>query len=133
VSAGGSTIGSLGPPAGEPPRRVSLRAPGGAVLGEVSLRDESLSTSGNWMHRRVVDGRVVGHVLDPRSGEPSDAAVVSVTVVAPLAGDSDALATACCVLGPEASEPILRAERARAYFVVRGPEGDLGIVRAGAP
>jgi len=49
------------------------------------------------MQRRVVDGREVSHLIDPRTGEPV-AHVLSATVVAPDAMTADALATAACVL-----------------------------------
>ncbi len=48
----------------------------------------------------MVDGRVVGHVLDPRTGFPVDP-WGSVTVVTEEALVADALATALFVMGPE--------------------------------
>jgi len=60
----------------------------------------SAATSGNSEHARVVGGRTIGHLLDPRSGEPA-ANFGSVTVVADLAIDADCLSTGLFVLGPE--------------------------------
>lgn len=64
------------------------------------VRGGSVATTCNSERRRVVDGRPLGHVIDPRSGLP----VVgggSVTIWAPNAFDADCLSTACFVLGPE--------------------------------
>lgn len=60
----------------------------------------SASTSGNSEHARVVNGRTIGHLLDPRSGEPA-ADFGSVTVLADQAIDADCLSTGLFVLGPE--------------------------------
>jgi thiamine biosynthesis lipoprotein len=69
-------------------------------MKRVVARDLSLSTSGNdqrfWTHA----GQLYGHVLDPRTGEPTPHRG-SVSVVAPAATMSDALSTAFLVLGPE--------------------------------
>ena len=70
-----------------------------AVLTLV-LRDASLSTSANVEQGKVVDGRDLGHVLDPGTGLPVSWRGSSV-VVAGTAGDADALSTALMVMGPE--------------------------------
>jgi len=68
--------------------------------GRIFLRDSSASTSGNDERGRIVDGREMGHIFDPRNGAPADRAL-SVTVVAPTATLADALSTALFVMGPE--------------------------------
>lgn len=60
----------------------------------------SAATSGNSEHARVVDGRRIGHLLDPRTGEPAPD-FGSVTVLADRAIDADCLSTGLFVLGPE--------------------------------
>ncbi len=64
------------------------------------LKDAALSTSGtavNWFRN---EGKRYGHILDPRSGWPVET-MLSVSVIAPDAALSDALATAFFVLGVE--------------------------------
>ena len=68
----------------------------------VQVRDGSLATTCNSERRRVVDGRPLGHILDPRSGLPAED-LGSVTIWAPNAFDADCLSTACFVLGPDAA------------------------------
>ncbi|PQO26620.1 FAD:protein FMN transferase [Blastopirellula marina] len=72
----------------------------GKRIGEVVLKDEALGTSGAAHQTFVEGGRRYGHVLDPRTGWPA-AGVLSTTIVAPTATMSDALSTACFVMGPE--------------------------------
>lgn len=132
ISAGGSTILSIGPPEYLPPRRVAIATQDGREIGSVELRDEALSTSGNWRRGGKVGNREIGHILDPRTGEPLGNEVLSVTAVAPSAADSDALSTAFAVLGPDASERILAARKATgAVFVVGDSGASHAVLRRG--
>lgn len=64
----------------------------------VELADCSLGVSAAWGRSIQSGGRTVGHVLDPRSGEPAREAVLA-AVVLPEAVEADALSTALLVLG----------------------------------
>ncbi|MBW3534777.1 MAG: FAD:protein FMN transferase [Gemmatimonadetes bacterium] len=66
------------------------------------VRDVSVATSGASERWVEVEGERLGHLLDPRSGQPVPA-WGSVTVVAADALAADALATALFVLGPDAA------------------------------
>lgn len=66
------------------------------------LRDRSASTSSQSERSVTACGRLLGHVLDPRSGEPVPA-WGSVTVVAADPMVADILSTALLVMGPEAA------------------------------
>jgi thiamine biosynthesis lipoprotein len=70
-------------------------------LGLVTLRDQSLATSGNQRQSLVHRGRRLGHVIDPRTGWPSTE-ILSATVIADSATLTDALATAFCVMSLDA-------------------------------
>ncbi len=91
VSAGGSSIYGLGTPPEEAGWKVQLRHPKdpGRTVGEVSLRDESMSTSGSYEKFFVAGGRVYSHIFDPRTGYPA-AGTLAVSVIAPRAIDSEA-------------------------------------------
>lgn len=69
------------------------------VIALLRLKDVSASTSGNTERGLVVNGRRVGHLLDPRTGEPAHD-FGSVTVVAKDGLTADILSTAFFVLGP---------------------------------
>ena len=68
-------------------------------IARVWIRDAALGTSGAGEQFVVVDGRRFGHVLDPRTGWPSDG-MLSATVITASAADADALSTAFLVGGP---------------------------------
>ena len=65
------------------------------------LRDRSASTSSQSERFVTVGGKRLGHILDPRTGQPVPA-WGSVTVVAEDPAAADAVSTALLVLGPEA-------------------------------
>ncbi len=72
-------------------------------LAVLRMRDAAMSTSGSEEQFFEHDGKRYGHIIDPRSGWPADG-VSGVTVVAPSAALTDALATAFYVGGRESAE-----------------------------
>ncbi|MGB0331961.1 MAG: DUF2271 domain-containing protein [Planctomycetota bacterium] len=90
---------------------VRIAAPGrlaenAAPLTSVILEDQALATSGNSVRGYQVAGQHMGHVLDPRTGQPVEH-VLQASVIAPNAVDADALATALLVLPPATGMPLV--------------------------
>jgi FAD:protein FMN transferase len=108
LSAGSSSFRAIG--GGNNGWTVGVRHPGNKErrLAIVRLRDAALSTSGSEEQFFEYGGKRYGHIIDPRSGMPADR-VASVTVIAPAAALTDALATAFYVGGPELAEAYCRA------------------------
>jgi thiamine biosynthesis lipoprotein len=52
-------------------------------LAVIAVVDAAVATSSLRVHRWTVDGRDVHHLLDPRTGEPAEAGLLSVTVAGP--------------------------------------------------
>ncbi len=80
-------------------------------IARVWIRDAALGTSGAGEQFVVVDGRRFGHVLDPRTGWPSDG-MLSATVITASAADADALSTAFLVAvlrWPSATANVMKA------------------------
>jgi thiamine biosynthesis lipoprotein len=67
--------------------------PGARPLAVVELEDESLSVSAVWGRSFRVGEKTYGHILDPRTGFPAEAALLTAVVLA-SATESDALSTA---------------------------------------
>ncbi len=76
-----------------------------------------VSTSGNYEKFFETNGRVYHHILDTKTGYPAANDLRSVTVVAHSGLVSDALSTACYVLGREKALPLLEKYSADAIFV----------------
>ncbi len=92
-----TALGAAG--AGQPP------AVNSAPLVRVPLKDEAMSVSAVWGKSFEAGGKRLGHVLDPRSGQPVSGAVLAV-VVLPSATETDALSTALLTLGLEGHDRI---------------------------
>ncbi len=69
------------------------------IYAWLTIRDQSVVTSGDYERYVIIDDKRYAHIVDPRTGYPVSE-VKSVTVVSPDAELSDALATAVFVLGP---------------------------------
>lgn len=100
ISAGGSSIYALGAPPNKDGWRIDLKLPEDASEAQqtVTLRDESLSTSGSYEKFFYADGRLWSHIMDPRTGYPSRG-MISVSVIAPKTIDSEAWAKPYYILG----------------------------------
>ena len=98
---------SLSDEPGKPPAgwKVGLSHPAmpGVRLGEITLRDQALGTSGTAKQGFYHRGKRYGHIIDPRTGWPA-VNYLSTTVVANSAADADALATAFFVMPIEEIE-----------------------------
>jgi len=93
-------------------------------LAKVSLRDESLSVSAVWGKSFTAADRSYGHVIDPRTGQPTEGALLS-AVVLPSATESDALSTMLLTLGPEGFEQVLRLRPGMRALVAGSGTGEL--------
>ncbi len=71
----------------------------GEHLGEIILRDDALGTSGAGTQFFEGGGQRFGHLIDPRTGWPTEG-VFTATAVASTAAEADALATAFYINGP---------------------------------
>ena len=72
----------------------------GNILMSIPARDCAVVTSGNYEKFVKFDGVRYAHIIDPRTGYPSQG-IISVSVFAPSAELADALATSLFVMGKE--------------------------------
>lgn len=76
-----------------------------------------VSTSGNYERYVEVDGVHYHHILDPKTGEPVQNGLASVTIVSSDGFLSDALSTACYVTGEEKGLKLTERYGCQAMFV----------------
>jgi thiamine biosynthesis lipoprotein len=105
IAAGGD-LRMGDPPPGKTAWRVGLQTFDEDKPEEVvELANCAVSTSGD-LHQFVeVDGKRYSHILDPATGLGLTERI-AVSIVAPNATTSDALATAACVAGPQQAEAL---------------------------
>ena len=85
--------------------RLAVENPVAAVAGSVytaiSVTDVGIATSGDYRNFFVKDGVRYSHLIDPRTSQPIEHDLVSVTVVHPSTMIADAWATALMVVGTD--------------------------------
>jgi thiamine biosynthesis lipoprotein len=127
----GGQLAAIGAPPGRPGWPVAVADPGDRERSALilTLADATVATSAQSERGRMVDGEWVGHILDPRKGEPV-ARCGSVTVIARHATTADALATALFVMGPEEGLAFRDggADLAVGYLLPQGGCGKAGAV-----
>jgi len=80
----------------------------GKLLQSFELTDRAISTSGNFERFFEIAGKRYSHIISPLTGEPCQG-IISVTVVADSAEQSDSLSTAIFVMGEEKGLNLARA------------------------
>ena len=117
---------ALGHPEGSDTWRIGIRDPRDRMpyFARVNLDPgQGISTSGKYEQFVAKDGKTYGHIIDPRTGWPSEG-LISVTVISHSAFNCDAWDTPLFVLGPVAGRAKAK-ERAdiAAVLVVPGTGG----------
>lgn len=83
---------------------------------------QALATSGTAVQHFRFEGKRYGHIIDPRTGWPTDT-MLSVTVLAPTAAEADALSTAFFVGGVELAERYCSNHRSVSALLIPPPTG----------
>jgi FAD:protein FMN transferase len=106
-------------------QRAANPAPSPA-LTTVALKDEALSVSGIRGKFFEAGGRVLGHIIDPRTGAPATGALLT-AVVLPSATETDALSTALLTLGPAGHDQIAQLRPGMRTLVAWDRQGQLAV------
>jgi len=107
------------------PWRVAVEKPAAgerSAQAIIELDGLGVSTSGDYRDYYELQGRRIGHTIDPRTGRPVAHDLASVTVVCPSAAEADAWATALMVLGPAAGMDVANRRQLAVLFIRRGSE-----------
>jgi len=104
ITAGGSSIYGLGTPPNDTGWTVKIRHPRAYkdTVAEVKLKNESLSTSGDYEKFFEAEGKMYSHIMDPRTGYPA-AGVLSASVISAETLVSEAWAKPYFILGRKAA------------------------------
>lgn len=81
----------------------------GAVLAVLPVEDRAVITSGGYERYFEEDGNTYIHIIDPRTGYPADAGLISVTIVSEDGTLADALSTSLYIMGFEDAVSFWRA------------------------
>lgn len=122
VSIGGNIYTYCQKPDGED-YRLGIRNPndfgGSSVMGVLSSHDEVVATSGAYERYFEQDGVRYHHILDLKTGFPSQSDLLSVTVICEDGGLADFLSTTLYLAGKNAVETYLNDDRFQVIVVDR--------------
>ncbi len=124
LQGGHSSVIARGGHNGLPGWPVGLRNPllPQRRLGTILLCDQALATSGTAVQHFRFEGQRYGHIIDPRTGWPTEN-MLSVTVLAPTAAEADALSTAFFVGGVEIAQRYCSNHRSVSALLIPPPVG----------
>ena len=98
----------------------------------ITLKDESIATSGTYRQNYKADAERITHLIDPRTGRPITHSTVSVSVRHKDCARADAWATALNVLGAKDGLPIANRLELAVQFVVEDDTGSLTVISSPA-
>lgn len=109
---------------GAPPEkgswRIGLENPfkPGVCWAGLAMREGAVASSGSYYRNFVLDGRLFGHIIDPRTGYPVENDCRAVTVIAPTCSLAGVLSTTAFILGPEEGLRFLeKSDRAQGCLI----------------
>lgn len=87
------------------------------IIATVRIKNQALSTSGNYENFVNLDGHRIGHLLNPHNGQTASS-ILSGTTIAPTAIEADALSTGFFVLGVERSKSVIAQSKNLQFIAV---------------
>ena len=97
--------------------------PTGRFTGLLELIDSSVITSGDYERYFIYEGKKYHHILDSKTGYPSDSGIRGVSIVSEKGIDGDALSTTLFVLGLDKGlELVDKLEGIEAIFITSDKE-----------
>ena len=107
----GSNVAVFGQKPDQSPYRIAVRDPFDRqkYAGVLTLsKGDILSVSGDYERFYTIEGERYHHILDPKTGYPSNSGLSSVAVVCSNGALADALSTALFVMGEQAAQALYR-------------------------
>lgn len=109
--------------------RIAIKSPDNTLpyLGVISVADKAVITSGGYERYFEENGNSYHHIIDPKTGEPAQNGLVSVTIVCDDGTMADGLSTALYVMGKDEAIAYWRTHREKFDAVLLDEAGVLYI------
>lgn len=105
--------------------RVGIQDPADKnnIIATLEIADKAVITSGGYQRYFEQDGITYHHIIDPRTGQPADSGLSSVTIVSDDGTLADGLSTALFIMGKDAALEFWRNHRDEFDAVLVDDEG----------
>jgi thiamine biosynthesis lipoprotein len=92
------------------------------MISSLQVNDGAVATSTSAKRKWFVNGEARHHLIDPRSGKPSESTIVSATVTAPTAMEADVWAKTVLLLGERDGQEWIRKKGLGAVLINKNGE-----------
>lgn len=106
----GGNIFAIGGKQDNTPWRVGIQNPfksRGEFIGILNVTNKSIVTSGNYERYFIKDEKRFHHIIDPKTGYPSESKIISATIISNNSIDGDGLSTGVYIIGVEKALSII--------------------------
>jgi thiamine biosynthesis lipoprotein len=95
----------------------------GEYIGVISVENKSVVTSGNYERYFTREGKIYHHIIDPKTGYPSESEIISSTIISDHSIDGDGLSTGIYIMGLEKSIKLIESLKGiDAIFITKNKE-----------
>jgi thiamine biosynthesis lipoprotein len=92
-------------------------------IGVIGVENKSIVTSGNYERYSTREGKIYHHIIDPKTGYPSESEVISSTIISDYSIDGDGLSTGVYIMGLEKSIELIESlKEIDAIFITKNKE-----------
>ena len=95
----------------------------GSMSATITLNNQAMATSGNYLNYYERDGKRYAHTIDPQTGYPVQHSVLSASVIAPDCMTADGYATAFMVMGLEEAQKVLANNPSLDAYLIYDADG----------
>lgn len=81
----------------------------GESVGFISVKNKSVVTSGNYERYFISNEKRFHHIIDPKTGYPSDSKIISSTIISDYSIDGDGLSTGVYIMGLDKSIKLIES------------------------
>ncbi len=92
------------------------------MISSIQVKSGALATSSSLKRSWLVKGKLQHHLIDPRTGKPSESTIVSATVTAPTAVEADVWAKTTLLLGEEKGHDFIIQTGSRSVVINKTKE-----------
>jgi thiamine biosynthesis lipoprotein len=101
------------------PWKIGIQSPENRETLSISIHNEGVATSGNYLNFTLVDHQKVGHILNPKTGTSENNHLFSVSVIHPKVAIADAYATALMAMPIDEAKRLILKEKLKVVLIVK--------------